>query len=272
LKGEHGQFFTPRNVVRFIINFLDVNETQKIIDPACGTGEKEEIEREKIAIARKNIFGCDKDSFLAQACKAYMCILGDEKYDIIITNPPFGKTIAVDDEKVLKNFTIVLPEGIFGNESGSYREIRDFLLENYSLLAIFSIPQETFEPFTGNKCSILILENKKYEEASKVIFANIQKIGHNKRGETLYRYNNSGIPLKDEEGNFVVNDELNDIFLEIKKNNVLHYKKSHKETKIFYVLAKEIKETPNLFLIPSYYNGFLKLINELKTKKNENSF
>ncbi|CAG8844473.1 17376_t:CDS:1, partial [Racocetra persica] len=97
---------------------------------------------------------------------------------------------------------IVLPEGIFGNESDSYREIRDFLLENYSLLAIFSIPQETFEPFTGNKCSILILENKKYEEASKVIFANIQKIGHNKRGETLYRYNNSGIPLKDEEGNF----------------------------------------------------------------------
>ena len=38
LKGEHGQFFTPRNVVRFIINFLDVDETQKIIDPACGTG------------------------------------------------------------------------------------------------------------------------------------------------------------------------------------------------------------------------------------------
>jgi len=38
LKGEHGQFFTPRNVVRFVINFLDVNENQKIIDPACGTG------------------------------------------------------------------------------------------------------------------------------------------------------------------------------------------------------------------------------------------
>ena len=147
LKGEHGQFFTPRNVVRFVINFLDVDETQKIIDPACGTGgfvveslryiwkkmdenfsqkkwEKEEIEREKIAVARKNIFGCDKDSFLAQACKAYMCILGDgsaniwnddslikftdnwkEKYEIVATNPPFGKTIAVEDEKILKNFT-----------------------------------------------------------------------------------------------------------------------------------------------------------------------
>ena len=38
LKGERGQFFTPRNVVRFVINFLDVDETQKIIDPACGTG------------------------------------------------------------------------------------------------------------------------------------------------------------------------------------------------------------------------------------------
>lgn len=206
--------------------------------------EKEEIEREKITVARKNIFGCDKDSFLAQACKAYMCILGDGtsniwnedsltkftdnwkgKYEIVVTNPPFGKTIAVEDEKILKNFSfwrkakdkaiqpqilflelclrllkkngklaIVLPEGIFGNESDSYRKIREFLLENYNLLAIFNIPQETFEPFTGNKSSILILENKKYDEKSKVIFANIQKIGHNKRGETLYRYNNNGVP------------------------------------------------------------------------------
>jgi len=55
-----------------------------------------------------------------------------------------------------------LPEGIFGNESDNYRKIRTFLLDNYNLLAIFNIPQETFEPFTGNKSSILILENKKY--------------------------------------------------------------------------------------------------------------
>ncbi|CAI2165521.1 2665_t:CDS:2 [Funneliformis geosporum] len=323
LKGEHGQFFTPRNVVRFVINFLDVNETQKIIDPACGTGGFiVESLRYKIAVARKNIFGCDKDSFLAQACKAYMCILGDgssniwnedslakftdnwkEKYEIVVTNPPFGKTIAVEDEKILKNFSfwrkekdkaiqpqilflelclrllkkngklaIVLPEGIFGNESENYRKIREFLLENYNLLAIFNIPQETFEPFTGNKSSILILENKNYDEESKVIFANIQKIGHNKRGDTLYRYNNNGVPLKDEQGNFVVNDELSDILLESKKINLPHYTQTNKENKVFYVLAKEIKETRNLFLIPTYYNGFLKLLSELKANKKEEGF
>jgi len=168
---------------------------------------------------------------------------------------------------------IVLPEGIFGNESENYRKIRTFLLDNYNLLAIFNIPQETFEPFTGNKSSILILENKKYNENNKVIFVNIKKIGHNKRGETLYKYDNNGIPLKDEQENFIVDDELNDILLKSKNCDIPHYKQAHKESKIFYVLAKEIKENQNLFLIPSYYKGFLKLLSKLKeSKKDEDAF
>ncbi|ATX85127.1 hypothetical protein CU084_20945 [Bacillus velezensis] len=38
LKGGQGQFFTPRNVVKMIIEMVDPETDDKIIDPACGSG------------------------------------------------------------------------------------------------------------------------------------------------------------------------------------------------------------------------------------------
>ena len=38
LKGGQGQFFTPRNVVRMIVEIIDPTHENKIIDPACGSG------------------------------------------------------------------------------------------------------------------------------------------------------------------------------------------------------------------------------------------
>jgi type I restriction enzyme M protein len=38
LRGTEGQFFTPRNVVQMMVDFLDPLPGEKIIDPACGSG------------------------------------------------------------------------------------------------------------------------------------------------------------------------------------------------------------------------------------------
>ena len=38
LKGAQGQFFTPRNVVKMMVDILDPDEDDLIIDPACGSG------------------------------------------------------------------------------------------------------------------------------------------------------------------------------------------------------------------------------------------
>lgn len=38
LKGGQGQFFTPRNVVKMMVDVLDPDDEDLIIDPACGTG------------------------------------------------------------------------------------------------------------------------------------------------------------------------------------------------------------------------------------------
>ena len=154
LKGGNGQFFTPKNVVKTVVEIIDPDINDKIIDPACGSGgflieslkylhEKievqgrefnwstEEINREKIEKANKNLKGIEKDDFLTKIAKAYMILVGDGKggifcedslvkpetwktktqndiklgsFDIVLTNPPFGSKIAVKGMEKLEQF------------------------------------------------------------------------------------------------------------------------------------------------------------------------
>lgn len=100
LKGEQGQFFTPRNIIKTLVKLIDPSPQHLILDPACGSGGflieslrqcwakveeqgKEygwtelEIEREKLRIANEKFRGIDKDYFLSKVAKAYMAIVGD---------------------------------------------------------------------------------------------------------------------------------------------------------------------------------------------------
>lgn len=109
LRGGQGQFFTPRNVVKLLIALTKPTRTDKLIDPACGSGgflieslryvwsqvkkEGEELgwpEREIFAdqqeVAIKNFRGIDKESFLSKTTKAYMAILGDGRGGIFCEN------------------------------------------------------------------------------------------------------------------------------------------------------------------------------------------
>lgn len=102
LKGEQGQFFTPKNVVKLLITATDPELTNVIIDPSCGSGgflveslkylwgkleveahrldwEAAAVAEEKKDIGMKNIRGIEKDSFLTKITKSYMAILGDGK-------------------------------------------------------------------------------------------------------------------------------------------------------------------------------------------------
>jgi len=38
LRGDRGEFFTPRNICQMTVSMLDPSERQVILDPACGTG------------------------------------------------------------------------------------------------------------------------------------------------------------------------------------------------------------------------------------------
>lgn len=105
LKGGQGQFFTPRNVVKMMVDILNPTEEDLIVDPACGSGgflidalkhvwekldndaqkykwSQSNLKEEKIAVAINNIRGIDKDYFLSKVAKAYMTLIGDGKSGI----------------------------------------------------------------------------------------------------------------------------------------------------------------------------------------------
>ena len=92
-----------------------------------------EIEAEKQKVAIKNFRGIDKDSFLSKVAKAYLAILGDgrggvhcensldrwdnwspssrediqfNQFDIVVTNPPFGKKLAIDSVDILSLYEL----------------------------------------------------------------------------------------------------------------------------------------------------------------------
>ena len=109
LRGEEGQFFTPRNVVHMIVDIVDPQPEELIIDPACGSGgflisaldrvwreiesvgnerrwSVSRIREEQRHVASRFFRGIEKDSFLAKVAKAYMAILGDGRGGVFCDN------------------------------------------------------------------------------------------------------------------------------------------------------------------------------------------
>jgi len=142
LKGAQGQFFTPRNVVRMIIDILQPTENDKIIDPACGSGgfliealkhiwdkaeknyiekgwKESQIENEKGKIATRCIKGIDKDYFLSKVAKAYMNLIGDGTSGIFCEDSLENPTNWKQETQVkiqLNSFDIVITNPPFGDK------------------------------------------------------------------------------------------------------------------------------------------------------------
>ncbi|MED4785242.1 restriction endonuclease subunit M [Brevibacillus choshinensis] len=204
LKGGQGQFFTPRNVVKMVVDMIDPGTEDRIIDPACGSGgflvealryvwgkverdgreygwPENEIFAEKQKVAIRNFRGIDKDSFLSKVAKAYMAILGDgrggvycensleskenwsddarseipfESFDVVITNPPFGKKLAIDSEDILNKYDLgyVWQE----NEQGEYEKSK---LQDKQPPQILFIERCLDLLTPGGKLGIVLLES-----------------------------------------------------------------------------------------------------------------
>lgn len=94
-----GQFFTPENVVRFMVRLAELDFRDVVLDPACGTGrflihamldmlEKVETsnirvkENERDQVRLQRCFGTDIDLRIAKIAKMNMWIHGDGKSNI----------------------------------------------------------------------------------------------------------------------------------------------------------------------------------------------
>lgn len=142
LKGSQGQFFTPKNVVKTIVNAVDPKLEDVIIDPSCGScgflveslkylwdkldklaqeynWNDAALAEEKKTIGIKNIRGIEKDSFLTKVGKSYMAILGDGKGGIFCEDSlenPKNWNLLTQQNIQLNGFSISFSNPPFGKD------------------------------------------------------------------------------------------------------------------------------------------------------------
>lgn len=131
IRGSEGQFFTPQNAAQWLVDAVAPTGGERVIDPACGAGGFLVLAAHKSKNAAK-IWGIEKDDYLASLAEARMAVLGvanaliysanslsfeardhylryEEligQFDVVLTNPPFGKNIVSVSEAVQREFAL----------------------------------------------------------------------------------------------------------------------------------------------------------------------
>lgn len=128
-QGDAGQFRTPRHIIDFMVNVLDPSKTDKVLDPACGTGgflvssynhilEKHDGNDDALGLEQpltpderrklmENFEGYDIDPTMVRIAQVNMYLhqfknprvfqydsltneeRWNDKFDVILANPPF---------------------------------------------------------------------------------------------------------------------------------------------------------------------------------------
>ncbi|MGV9919744.1 N-6 DNA methylase [Streptomyces cellulosae] len=164
LRGDRGEFFTPRNACRMAVAMLNPQPDERVLDPSCGTGgflitamnhaldhieraereqwihpangtdaERQELFRRRSEYLSQCVFGVDLNPALVRAAKMNMVMNNDGSgglwqantlenphtwnsdlrnriplgsIDVIVSNPPFGTKIPIDDEDTLSQYEL----------------------------------------------------------------------------------------------------------------------------------------------------------------------
>lgn len=164
LRGDRGEFFTPRNACRMAVTMINPQPDERVLDPSCGTGgflitamnhalefiertereqwgdpangtdfEREELFRRRQEYLSQCVFGIDLNPALVRAAKMNMVMNNDGSgglwqantlenphtwtsdlrtrvplgsIDVIVSNPPFGAKIPIDDEDTLSQYDL----------------------------------------------------------------------------------------------------------------------------------------------------------------------
>ena len=123
----------------------------------------------------------------------------DQYADVIITNPPFmsprggiqpHNRFSVQSRRSEVLFVdyiaehlnpqgragVIVPEGVIFQSGNAYKQLRKMLVDNY-LAAVISLPGGVFQPYSGVKTSILILDKSLAGRADTVAFFKVERDG-----------------------------------------------------------------------------------------------
>lgn len=125
----------------------------------------------------------------------------DENYDVILANPPFmtpkggiiphnryripakrAEVLFVDYIAEHLNPTgkagVIVPEGIVFQSANAYKSLRKHLVEDDLLYAVISLPAGVFNPYSGVKTSILLMDRTLAKQKNEIIFVKINNDGY----------------------------------------------------------------------------------------------
>jgi len=150
-RDEYGQYFTPRDVVRFMVSVLNPTEDDIIIDPACGSGgfllysmisvletistkyknDQDSIARIGWEFAHKQIFGIEINDRIARIAMMDMIIHEDGHSNIECCNAlsdfsSFDRIREIGPDK----FSIILTNPPFGSVVSDKNILTNFKLTN----------------------------------------------------------------------------------------------------------------------------------------------
>jgi len=273
--GTGGFLITAMNHALAII---EREHRDQWMDPTNGSDlEREELFKSRSEYLRGCVFGIDLNPALVRAAKMNMVMNNDGSgglwqantlvnphswpktlrdriplgsIDVIVSNPPFGANMPVDDEDVLSQYDLaavwdlgddgeyvmrldkqgrpvlqksqppeilfieralqllrpgtgrmamVIPNGILNNPGLAY--VRRWILRRAQVLAVVDMDRDLFQPKNDTQTSMVLMRRlTPQEEAAAektgldypVFMAIAEKIGHDKRGNVIYRRTPTG--------------------------------------------------------------------------------
>lgn len=127
--------------------------------------------------------------------------LWGKKHDVILANPPFmtptggiqphemfavranrSEILFVDyiaqHLKLKGRAGIIVPEGVVFKMDAGFKTVRKHLVENDFLHAVVGLPSGVFNPYSGVKTYILILDRERASKTNEVMFVEIENDGY----------------------------------------------------------------------------------------------
>ncbi|MCK4395042.1 N-6 DNA methylase [candidate division WOR-3 bacterium] len=226
---EKGKLITPDNVADLVGYITAKLEPQSILDPACGFGRfvayflKHQKKKPRIIKAVDINENCTK--IVSEFLKGEKGLLieakdslrrdafsKNERYDVIMCDPPFGGRFVINNK--VRNFElafiekcltllstqgyllIVVPDGVLFRSDKTSKSVRKRIINEFNLIAVFSLPVFAFAPYTSMKSSILLIKNE-HPTDKPIIFGDFKEKDFNKESiwELIQQYKHPRPPL-----------------------------------------------------------------------------
>ena len=111
---------------------------------------------------------------------------------------------------------IVLPDSILGSPGLGY--IREWMIANHRIIASIDLHVDTFQPRNGTQTSVLFLQKKTQEQKDmelktknmsdyNIFMAMVERIGHDKRGNPIFKRDREGNEILVSDSSFVHHPE-----------------------------------------------------------------